>query len=905
MTQGVGRGIRARGPAWIAAFLLAFGAAASPAWAQFRVPDRIRRHADDRETSVLHGNRSALARAELDRGRLDRGAALERLALVFKPSAAQAADLEALLAAQQDPGSPDYQHWLTPEEFGARFGMSDADLAEVTGWLRSHGFTVHGHSRSRQELYFSGSVAQVEDAFRTEMHQYLVGGELHRANAVDPSIPTAYADVVLAVRSLSDFRPRPHPHLRRPSGRFTSGISGNHFTVPSDFATIYGLDGLYAAGFDGTGVKIAVVGQTQLASGNSTGDIDAFRSAAALPATHLQQVLVPGTGSAKVCGQDQIEADLDVEWSGAIAPAATVVYVYTGVTAGHTCATTPFSVWDALQYCVDHNVAPIISTSYGACESANGTSFDTMVRGWAQQANAQGQSITAATGDTGAADCDDPNASTASMGLAVDVPAAIPEVTGAGGTEFLDGGSGTTYWSASNDVGGGSAVQYIPEEAWNDTSVVGELAAGGGGASTIFAKPPWQTGTGVPADGRRDVPDVSFHASFANDGYLICSQGSCVNGFRAGDQTLNVIGGTSAAAPSLAGILAVIVGGTGSTGLGSPNPTLYSLAASVPSAFHDVTSGSNAVPCQPSSPNCPGTAPFQIGFAATAGYDRATGLGSLDAGTLATHWAPTVATTTGVAVSSPTLALGASETFTATVTPAGAGFGSPAGGRVQFAVDGSDVGSPMPVTKTSGAYHASYSTASLTGGAHTVSATYGGNLVYLASASGAAPISVTDFSVAATPFGTIAAGGSAMSTVTVTPVDGFTGTVSFACAGDAQDEITCKVQPASLTFGSGSGAQSVTVTLATTTRPAAATMAGLFAAFALLGLVKGRRRGAALGLALLLTASTSCGGGGGGGGSPAVRAAKKTGTPAGTYQIGVTASAGGANHVVNVPVTVQ
>src|SRR5262249_53887008 len=161
----------------------------------------------------------------------------------------------------------------------------------------------------------------------------------------------------------------------------------------------------------------------------------------------------------------------------------------------------------------------------------------------------------------------------------------------------------STYWAATNGVGGGSALQYIPEQAWNDTSVLGELAAGGGGASTIFAKPPWQTGSGVPADGKRDVPDVSFHASFANDGYLICAQGSCTNGFRASNDTLNVIGGTSAAAPSLAGILAVIAGGTGSGGLGNANPTLYSLAASVPSAFHDVTSGSNAVPCQHGSPN--------------------------------------------------------------------------------------------------------------------------------------------------------------------------------------------------------------------------------------------------------------------------------------------------------------
>jgi subtilase family serine protease len=904
MRQGVGTAIRARVPARIAAFLLAFCAAA-PGFAQTRLPDRIRRHADDRQVSVLRGNRSELARPDLDRGRLDRSRALERLALVFKPSPAQAADLEALLAAQQDPGSPDYQRWLSPEEFAARFGMSDADLAEVTGWLRAHGLTVHGASRSRQELYFSGSVAQVEDAFHTEMHEYLVGGELHRANAVDPAIPTAYAGVVLAVRNLSDFRPR--PHMRRPStsSRFTSGITGNHFLAPADFATIYGLDALYAAGFDGTGQKIAVVGQSALAAHNATTDVDAFRAAAGLPATQLKQVLVPGTGTAKVCDGDVTEADLDVEWSGAVAPAATVVYVFTGVASGRTCTTTSASVWDALQYSVDHDLAPVISTSYGACEAANGSSFDTMVRGWAQQANAQGQSIVAATGDTGAADCDDPNSPTASQGLAVDVPAAIPEVTGAGGTEFLDGASPSTYWAATNDAGGGSALQYVPETGWNDSALVGMLASGGGGASSIFAKPPWQVGTGVPADGKRDVPDVSFHASFANDGYLICSQGSCVNGFRAADTSLDVIGGTSAAAPSLAGILAVIAGGTGSNGLGSPNPTLYALAASVPSAFHDVTSGSNVVPCQRGSPSCPASAPFQIGYAATPGYDRATGLGSVDAGMLATHWAPSVATTTSLAVSSPTAAVGTSETFTATVTPVAAGFGSPLGGQVQFSIDGADVGSPVPVAKSSAVYSATYSTSTLTGGAHAIRAAYGGNLVYLASASGSAAVSVTDFSITATPTGPVTAGGSAASTLTVTALNGFAGTVNLACAPNPTDGISCQVQPTSVMLGPGSTTQTATLTLTTTAPPAPAMAgAGILAAFALFGLGRRRRRGVAIGLALLLLASTSCGGGGGGG-SAAVRPAKKTGTPAGTYSIGVTASAGSASHAVGVSLTVQ
>jgi subtilase family serine protease len=863
-----------RGPAWIASFLLVFGAA-SLASAQTRLPNRITRRADDRQMSVVHGSRSALARSEFDRGRIAAGRALGRMALVFKPSAAQAADLEALLAAQQDPQSPEFHHWITPDEYAARFGMSDADLAEVSDWLRSHGLVVHGAGPSRTELSFSGTAAQVENAFRTEVHEYLVNGELHRANATDPSIPSAYADVVLAIRRLSDFRPR--PRLRRPTGRFTSSISGNHYLAPGDVATIYGLKPLYAAGFDGTGQKIAVIGQSALAAGGATTDIDAFRAAGGLPPTLLQQVLVPGSGAPIVCAGDVGEADLDVEWSGAIAPNATIVYVYTGVSSGRTCATTPYSVWDSLHYAVSHALAPVISMSYGACEAANGLAFAQVVRGWAQQANAQGQTIVAASGDSGAADCDDPSSPAAAFGLAVDVPAAIPEVTGAGGTELDDSSDPSLYWSPTNDADAGSALQYIPELSWNDSAISSGggfgIASGGGGASAFFAKPSWQTGTGVPADGRRDVPDVSLTSSAQNDGYLICSQGSCVNGFRAADLSLNVIGGTSAAAPGLAGIFAIISGGTGASGLGNANPRLYALAASAPGAFHDVTSGSNVVPCLRGSTNCPASAPFQLGYLATAGYDRATGLGSVDAATLASEWVAKIATTTSLAVSNATPAVGSTVTFTATVTPTAAGFGSPAGGAVQFTVDDSAVGAPVTVAKAGGVYRASYSASSLPGGAHAIGASYGGNLAVLASNAAPVPVTVSDFSITANPASvTVAVGGSATSTLTVTASDGFAGTVSLACApSSTMAEIGCAIQPATVTLSSAAPTGTATLTI-TTTLPHALGATGallggeLLVAMALLVLPLRRRSHPALGVALLLLATSSCGGGGGGGG---------------------------------------
>ncbi|MFI5315582.1 MAG: Ig-like domain repeat protein, partial [Myxococcota bacterium] len=378
----------------------------------------------------------------------------------------------------------------------------------------------------------------------------------------------------------------------------------------------------------------------------------------------------------------------------------------------------------------------------------------------------------------------------------------------------------------------------------------------------------------------RDVPDVSFTASPSTDGYLICSEGSCVNGFRAADQTLNVVGGTSAAAPTMAGVLAIIAGGTGSTGLANANPTLYALAVSAPSAFHDVTTGNNIVPCKHGTPNCAATAPFEMGYSAGVGYDRVTGLGSVDANVLAGQWAAKVATATTLAVSSATPAIGSNETLTATVTPAGAGFGSPAGGAVQFSIDGADLGAPVPVSNGAGGSTAVYSTPSLPGGAHSVRAAYTGNLVYLASSSAPVAITVSDFSIAANPPSvTVSPGGSATTTLTVSALDGFAGTVSLGCApSNANAEITCSVQPAAVTLGGGTTSQTASLQI-TTAAPhslgaAAVDLLGgeMLAALTLLALPLPRRRKRALGIGLLLLASASCGGGGSGGPAPAVPA---------------------------------
>lgn len=637
-------------------------------------PDRIRGEINAGRLVAVKGNVHGLAQPRSDLGRADSSKLLYGVTLVFRPSAAQQQDLDNLLTQQQDRSSPNYHKWLTPAQFADRFGMSRSDIQRVSAWLQSQGFEVTSVANSRNRVSFDGTVSQIETTFQTEMHDYLVDGVVHFANASDPSVPAALAESVLAIGHLHDFVPKPRVKVRP---HLTSYISGNHFVSPADFATIYDLAPLYAAGSDGTGQKIAIIGQSSV----SATDLSNFRSAAGLSANAAQMVLLPSTTSTR-CAGDEGESDLDLEWSGGVAKNATILFVYAGLGTGDACTNRSTDVWNALDYAVQNKVAPFISTSYGFCEGGTtgqtgvGLAFAQTVQAEVRQANTQGQTVVAASGDSGAADCDpnstDPNDTSATQGFAVDVPAAIPEVTGMGGNTFTGDVAGavtgatpntnaaaTTYWSGTTSSKDtiSSALSYIPEDAWNDTIADlavagGTISASGGGASIFFAKPTWQTGTGVPPDGKRDVPDLSLAASPNHDGYLICSedsgssttQPSCVAGFRdaAGiNGSFTVVGGTSVAAPSFSAILALINESLGSPGLGNVNPNLYAFAASTPAAFHDVTSGNNTVPCTSGTLNCPaGTT--QIGFNAGAGYDQVTGLGSVDADKLATAWAATV-----------------------------------------------------------------------------------------------------------------------------------------------------------------------------------------------------------------------------------------------------------------------
>jgi subtilase family serine protease len=894
---------------------------------QAQTSDRIATSLYSGEMVKLKGNVHSLAKPEFDLGRADSRRLIQGISFTFRPSPAQQQDLDNFLKELGDRSSPNYHKYLTPKQFGARFGLSQNDIDKATEWLSSHGFTNIKVAHNRNRISFDGSIGQIESAFAVEMRRYLVNGIVHLANAGEPSVPAGLGGSALYIEHLNDFAPRPHVKVK---SHFTSYVSGNHFLSPGDFATIYDLQSLYSAGIDGTGQKIAVIGQSTV----NTTDLSNFRSAAGLPASTVTMTLQGGTGTR--CSGDEGESDLDLEWAGGVAKGAKIIFVYAGLNTGDTCnGGRVNSVWDALQYALDNNVAPFISTSYGFCESGLPSGFPQQVQSWVQQGQTQGQTVTAASGDAGAADCD--TNYPASQGLAVDVPASIPEVTGAGGNEFTGDTAGVVsgnraaadppYWGAS---GAGSdtvssAQQYIPEIAWNDSVSDSALSASGGGASTLFSKPSWQTGTGVPNDGWRDVPDVSVSASADHDGYLVCSEDndptSCAVGFRDGaGGTFSVVGGTSAAAPTISAIFALInqyLGNVPPTGLAPINPTLYSLYPnnSTTLAFNDITTGDNIIACTKGTTGCPSTAPFQYGFSAGTGYDQVTGLGSINGMSFAKAWDATrTSTTTTIQASASSANQGASVTFTATVSPATSGV-------VNFFNNGSST--PLgQATLSNGT--AKFSTTSLPVGANSVTAGFAGNTKNGSSTSGApAEVSVSTASFTLTPSVTTLTVAQGQTTgpeqIVVTSSDGFivgTGSsaqtlmpVTYTCSG-LPSEANCLFNAAS-SSGTGSittSATSVTLTISTTAPTAkllrllnrgqsifyAVLFPGLLGIVATIGSRK-RSLGvfSILALIVLLSLSalwmSSCGGGS--------STPKDPGTPSGNSNIVVNATTGGSNPI--------
>jgi hypothetical protein len=714
------------------------------------------------------------ARPELDVGRMDPGMRLTGMSLLFRMSQLQKALQKRALAAVQDPASPSYHQWLTPEQYAAEFGTSPSDIARATAWLTSQGLTVDGPSRTATRLGFSGTIAQIEKAFRTEMHRYRVDGATHFAMSVAPSVPADLADVVLGLHGLHDFRvgaPSPglQPQYTLPITEPDGGPGTYAVLAPADFAKIYHVDSLYAAGIKGATQSIALAERSDF----NDADIAAFRTRFGLPNNPPVRILVPNSGAPGV-NAALSEAELNLEWAGAVAPEATIKAVLTGDAPNN-------DELDALIYAIEQRTAPVVSTSFGRCEAWFAPADTSFLEGYGDTASLEGMTVVAASGDTGAAACDTQSTFAAGYGEMVLFPASLSSFVAVGGSQFqLTAGNQATYLDNQLD-----ALSYIPESGWNETlgdvdAGYGGLGASGGGASRLFTKPYWQVPY-TPKDGFRDVPDVALSGSADILPYAVSMSWTEADGDAQAPQpqALTAYGGTSVAAPAFAGILALVnqtlaEGDPGGpVGLGNANPMLYALAntAASKSAFHDITTGDNIVPCQQGSPDCPPSAPYQFGYMAGPGYDQVSGLGSIDAANLVAAWKALTPTATALQVTASGKGAGAPLQLTATV--ASKATANPMTGSVVFYfIPSADGGigvsgtlgvspvTPSSATSTEGATVSLTAPApgGLAGSGVRIGASYGGDPHYLASWSSLVPVSGTSTLVVCPTAATLATG---------------------------------------------------------------------------------------------------------------------------------------------------
>jgi hypothetical protein len=726
------------------------------------LPARITQTVDESSLTVLKGNRHPLTIPANDRGETAPDLPMERMLLVLKRDPSLESDLQRLLVEQQDRSSPRFHSWLTPEQFGERFGVSASDLATISGWLKSHGFRVNRIARSGMAIEFSGTAAQVKEAFHTPIDRYAINGETRYANASDPEIPSSLAPAVTGVSTLHNFQKPPTIHVLGSAGRvgntstwqpnftFNGFFGAAHYLAPGDFAKIYNTASLYSGGIDGTGQSIAIVGRSNI----NLSDLQIFRIAFGLP-TNEPQVILDGADPGNLFGGDEAEADLDVEWSGAVAPKATIKFVVSGSTNSTDGADL------SAQYIVDNNLAPILSSSFGQCEQMLGQAENAFYNNLWEQAAAQGITVIVSSGDSGAAGCDSPfEAQAASHGTAVNGLASTPFNVALGGTQFNENGADNTYWSPTNGANQASVLGYIPENVWNEScSDISQcqfisLFASGGGPSGLYAKPSWQAGPGVPNDGKRDLPDVSLAAAAFHDGYLLCQDGICLTDSTGQLINAEVVGGTSAAAPTFAAIMALVDQKTNSR-QGQANFVLYPLAASQstancnasagppqsPCIFNDVTQGNNNVP-------------GQAGASAGTGYDLATGLGSVNATNLVNSWSNLTfrPTSTSLQVTPTTLTHGQSVTATVTVAPT-SGTGTPTGDVALL--PGNPSALNLGVLGGTGSVSALVS--ALPGGSYSLAASYGGDLTFGASTSPGVAVTVSP-EASSTSFSTLAFG---------------------------------------------------------------------------------------------------------------------------------------------------
>ena len=727
----------------------------SPAQAQSASP-RIGGPVEDSSLTTLSGNTLRIAQPRFDRGPVPEDTS-GRMLLVLRRSAEQESALQQLLTDQQTRGSAEYHNWLTPADFGKRFGVADADVQTVAGYLASQGFQVGRIYQNNSAIEITGTAAQISHTFHTQMHTYQVGQKVFTANQSDPQIPRALAPVVAGFASLSNFRSAkattgtraefdPATGTVKPlydgptvNGNPTYGIS------PGDLAKIYDLP----APSGTTPATIGVISDSNVNLEFIASYTSLFKTGAALP-TVVVDGNDPGTSD------DSLTTLEELELITAVDPKAKLTL--------YTSATTDYDTGldFAIIRAVDDDAVNVLEIGASECEANLGDAANEFLSTAWEQAAAEGISVIAATGDAGSAGCDLPGAASGTEvsvgGLAVNGYASTIYDTAIGGTDFYYGKTGVsktivaTKWSTNGGTPAfTSARGYIAEQPWNDsiqtydqvTSNPTSLEGSGGGPSTHastsatntgvpYSQPTWQgIAVGVSASARV-IPDLSF---FAGDGanysaYLLCAQPSDCS---ATTPTFTMAGGTAAAAAVFSGIAGLLVQKDGAQG--NLNPELYALYAGSSSVFHDVASGSNSVACS-SGTGCAGG--MLSGYSALNGFDGASGMGSVDAGVFITNWA-----SVSNAVNSPTLTLdvnGATTPVTGllhgtlvniSVTASGSA-GAPAGDVAILSTD------PYAADKTiefirlnggSGNDQSNYNDF-LPGGTYTLVAKYPGSLTY-------------------------------------------------------------------------------------------------------------------------------------------------------------------------------
>ncbi|WP_158881512.1 protease pro-enzyme activation domain-containing protein [Rhodanobacter sp. L36] len=691
---------------------------------------RITGAIDNTKLFTVPGSKPALAVASQDTGALPQVRTIRNVTLLLKRSATKQAQFENYLAQLTTPSSPYFHHWLTAKQVGTMFGPATADIGKVAQWLQSQGLHLDGVSPTGMSITFSGTSAAVGNAFHTTLHGFTVHGEQHFANASVQQIPVALAPVVSGVASLNNFFPKPQhadvgtvtrdkrsgrwktvsrakgaPQITLPPG--TIDTATTYDVAPPDFNTVYNVGPLWnrSTPIRGAGQTVAVLERTDVLPA----DVQTFRGAF-LPASAIGAVsyINPQQNADDTsCADpgrngDEGEAALDAEWIGAAAPDANVVFASCDDSQSAT-----FGPFIAAQNLLSGYVAPmptVFSLSYGECEAAG--FVDGMVEEagdlWSQAA-AEGVTVFVSTGDAGSASCDQ-NGSAASQGITVNGLASTPYNVAVGGTDFNDYNNTAPYWSQSNTTLYGSALSYIPEQTWDTSCASDTLDAvlgfsngvdacntpagqrflntggGGGGASNNWFQPLWQVGIyGSTNVGARMIPDVSLFAANGLYGHsLVYCMSDADEGGTHCDYTdpdsvyFNSAGGTSFAAPAMAGVQALINQASG-TPSGNILPALYNLGTKeygtshspntamltacsssngtqvdAKCIFNNVTVGTIDEPCFGGTNDCyngksskaygvlsaGGIDQLDPAWSTNAGYSLATGLGSINASNL-------------------------------------------------------------------------------------------------------------------------------------------------------------------------------------------------------------------------------------------------------------------------------